>query len=279
MYAVYFFSEFFICHFVKMQDITRKTAALKEQIDNLNEDLRRFFDPDFQPNTSKKTNPDRLHHIIIGHFQKSSDFTIEIIELLNKLINNMSSSSNNGNHNKLLDPQEIKEMVKLFFTEKIKIKTPPFSPYCGCNAYKNKKVKEGAFICARIIQDHKPYYFLYIIASIENGVCQAFDPTAEEIDHEIKLVTLQDDDWTPLPTIFPEKPVKRWEHTENSTVLSLFPESGEWTTEFYLATVIKAPCQRAESEKRGYELEFEDHSRYIVPEKFVVHYPENWKET
>jgi hypothetical protein len=115
-----------------------------------------------------------------------------------------------------------------------------------------------------------------IVVQFQNEICSVFDPT--DVDGDIKVIDLRKDEWTPLPTVIPEKPLKRWEHAKESTVLSLWPSGdGEWTTEFYKATVKMQPCERPDNQERGYSLDFGDDSRAIVPEKFVVAFPDAWR--
>lgn len=114
-----------------------------------------------------------------------------------------------------------------------------------------------------------------IVVQFENDVCSVFDPT--DVDDGIKLIHLKKDEWTPLPTVIPEKPLERWEHGKETTVLLLWPNGGECTTEFYRATVEQQPCERANDGERGHSLDFGDGSPVIVPGKFVVACPEIWK--
>jgi hypothetical protein len=63
--------------------------------------------------------------------------------------------------------------------------------------------------------------------------------------------------------------------------LSLWPNAdgrGDWTTVFYKAIVRKQPNERPETEERGYELEFEGSKLVLVPEAFVVTFPDDWKK-
>ncbi|OHT10211.1 hypothetical protein TRFO_20495 [Tritrichomonas foetus] len=253
----------------------------KNAIEYLNRNLKKLSESNCQLNQnshgSQKKDTERIHHLIIGQFNKSFDEITQVIKITENLLNEANRNNSNSNENRLPSVKDVKENLKSFFIDKIKTKSSPIPTYCGCYAYKNRNIKEGSFICARIITDGKSHFYLYMTTKHENGFCEAFDPTADDLEKEIKVVQFKDDDWTPLPTIIPERPIKRWEHTKSSTVLSLFPEAGEWTTEFYLAKVLAQPSERSDSDERGYELEFEDNSVHIVSEKFVVYYPPHWK--
>jgi hypothetical protein len=115
---------------------------------------------------------------------------------------------------------------------------------------------------------------LMIVVKVDKEVCSAVDPTAGDI----QVVELGKNDWTPLTTVIPEKPQKRWEHANGAEVLSLNPSGKEWTTEFYRAKVRVQPCERPDDEERGYILDFGDGEKVSIPEKFVVYVPDPWKE-
>jgi hypothetical protein len=160
-----------------------------------------------------------------------------------------------------------------FFKGKLKKKTAPLPSNCGCYAFRTQNPLRDSFVCANINGE----YLLMIVLQYENEIVTVYDPT--DVDNGIKGIDLRKDQWTPLPTMLPEKPIKRWEHAKDCIVLSLWPNGdGQWTTEFYKAIVRKQPCERPETEERGYELEFEGNKTVAVPEAFVVTFPEEWKK-
>jgi hypothetical protein len=171
-------------------------------------------------------------------------------------------------------------MLKTFFIGKIKTRGSPMPIYCGCYAWKVKNPHYGHFICARM----NGSFLLMIVSSFEHQICSAFDPT--NIADGIKLISLVEEDWTPLPTVIPDRPLGRWEHSKDAVVLSLWNETGSddgWSTEFFTAKVVARPSDRAGESERGYLLNFcesvnERDAVRIVPEQFVVGFPNEWKK-
>ncbi|KAK8889710.1 hypothetical protein M9Y10_034463 [Tritrichomonas musculus] len=252
----------------------------KEKIHSLNEKIKQMAEHEshFLSNQdeSQYNEINRTYHLIFGGFQDSIEAVQQMVNVLKVLRDEFNTSP--SDELQLPTTEKIKQMLRSFFKGSIKTKASPLPLYCGCYAYKLKDLKEGNFICARIISsDNKPHYYLYIVAKYANDICEAYDP--EKADTEMKLISLKEGEWTPLPTVIPERPLKRWEHSKDSEVLSLFQEDDEWTTEFYPAKVLVIPWQRQNEDIRGYELEFEgSSSKHIVPENFIVQYSKMWKE-
>lgn len=262
------------------QKILPSIQMTKEKINQLNEQINQMYEHEthFSSNQdeSQLKEISRIHHLIFGCFLESISNVDQVISILENLRN--EAISEQSDKLQLPTTDKIKQMLKAFFEGNIKTRQAPIPMYCGCYAYKNKQMKEGNFICARIIaSDNKPHYYLYIVAKYANNICEAYDP--EKADKEMNLISLKDEDWTPLPTVIPERPLKRWEHSIDTPVLSLFPETDFWTTEFYQAKVLVLPSQRINADVRGYELEFDgSSSKHVVPEKFIVTYSKQWQE-
>ena len=195
---------------------------------------------------------------------------ISILDLL--LTQNHTEST--GNSQTLPSKEEVINLMTNFFKGKIKTRPAPIPVNCGCYAHRQKNPNYGQFICV----NQKTQFILMIVLHCENDICSAYDPT--DIENGIHSIQLSSEQWTPLPTIIPERPLARWEHTRGSKVLSLWPNGSDWTTVFYLATVISRPCdqtdQDTELKGRGYELDFGDESIHTVPEQFIAYLPPNW---
>ena len=212
----------------------------------------------------------KIHTLIIKQYDVSTACCRDLMQCVDTMINDCRNNVKTETDKHFPTSEEVAQMMQEFFKGKIKTKISPIPMYCGCYAFRNKTPKEGHFVCAHIDDS----FTLMIVSQFEDGICSVFDPA----DNEITVRKLKNDEWTPLPTIIPEKPIKRWEHAKDSTVLSLWPnQDGTWTTEFYKATVRLQPCERADCDERGYELDFGDNNIRIVPEKFVVTFPESWQ--
>jgi hypothetical protein len=120
-----------------------------------------------------------------------------------------------------------------------------------------------------------------IVVSIQSDICTAVDPMNVN-----RVAKLDPKAWRPLATVISEKPRARSELAQKALVLALWNRTGmkgDWTTEFFWATVVRRPSERAEEEVRGYELDFGDFGRaerrnlIVVPEQFVVAVPHGWK--
>jgi hypothetical protein len=192
--------------------------------------------------------------------------------MIEQILNQTQQDGKLSSGPELPNRDEVQRMMQEFFKGKIKRRSAPIPTYCGCYAFRNPTPASNAFICANI----KGTYQLMIVLGSDNDICTAYDPT--EVEGGIKLVQMTKDEWTPLPTVIPEKPIKRWEHARECQVLSLWPsEANDWTTVFYKAVVKLQPCDRPESEERGYALDFGEGNVKNVPEAFVVTFPDNWK--
>jgi hypothetical protein len=220
---------------------------------------------------SKLSELQRLHRMIDQQYVETQQNVRELLQFTESLLTQSRETSLPSNGPTLPSREEVQSMMNGFFKSGIRKRSAPIPTFCGCYAWRNPVVHYGHFVCGNI----RNSYILMIVVQFENESCSVFDPT--DVDDGIKLMELRKDEWTPLPTVIPEKPLKRWEHGKDTTVLSLWPNGDEWTTEFYKATVRLQPCERLENEERGYSLDFGDDSPVIVPEKFVVAFPEQWK--
>ena len=93
------------------------------------------------------------------------------------------------------------------------------------------------------------------------------------------MYTIQDVDWVPMPEVLPEKPLSRYEFGPHDAILALRRGAdGNWGTVFLPARLVTAPSKRlSPKNERGYELQFGDGTKGIVPEKFAVLFPPHWK--
>lgn len=169
--------------------------------------------------------------------------------------------------------QEAERRLKEYF-EPMPTKGPPLAIWAGCYARKildkaeQQKRLIGSFICARVYDTFALRVFLQWG---EAGGCTAFDPTSANP----RVEKFEPGEWTPLPIVIPEKPLKRWEHVAGTNVLTAIKRNGEWTTVFFKAVVKTSPTDRPDGGERGYELTFENES-IIVPEQYVVQMPPDW---
>lgn len=201
----------------------------------------------------------------------------QLIDTIDNMIKK-SSSANDSITTSLPSPESAKDMVKNFFMDKIKTRSPPMPNYSGCYAYKQKQPKPNSFVCAK----YKDFFPLMITVSfdLQTQELTAIDTTDLDLNEVVPIQMNSIDDWTPLPTIIPDKPIGRWEHSKNSKVLSLYKQSDRddsWTNRFFKATVIKRPCDKAQDQgERGYLLDFGDGIQQNVPEQFVVYFADAW---
>ena len=73
-----------------------------------------------------------------------------------------------------------------------------------------------------------------MVYKYENDTVYIIDTYANSSTTDV--IELKSDQWTPLPTIIPEKPTARWEHAKNDKVLALMPVERSRT--FFPAIVI-----------------------------------------
>ncbi|OHT13554.1 hypothetical protein TRFO_03300 [Tritrichomonas foetus] len=261
-------------------EFIQKLNLLKVSIDQLDSDIKSIaaHELHFQPNKNDYQTKHVVEEIrkINTLIMKQYDISVNSAKDLSQCVDHMLSETKKekpvAQEHQFPTKDEVSAMMQDFFKSKIKTRLSPIPMYCGCYAFRNKTPKEGHFVCAHIDGN----FILMIVSHFEDGICSVFDPT--DFDSEIKIIKLKNDEWTPLPTIIPERPIKRWEHAKDSTVLSLWPnQDGTWTTAFYKATVKLQPCDRADNEDRGYELDFGDNMVHVVPEKFIVTFPEGWQ--
>lgn len=251
-----------------MNDLFQMIKSMAENIECLKDQLTEYEDLSQNGETSHLQD---LGKSILQTFSFSQTTVLEISTELNSILTQLRLQANSDGDDSQT-PEKIRMNLKQFFKTSI-IRSGPIPTYAGCFASRAKSnMKKGSFICAKI-QDH---FYLYIIESYTNHICLAYDPA--DINNGIHSVSLKENEWTPMPLILPEKPVKRYEHTNASEVLSLYREKDddEWTTEFYKAKVIKIPSERQGEDVRGYLLLFEgSEPPLVVPEKFVI----QWKES
>lgn len=201
----------------------------------------------------------------------------QLIDMIDGMIKK-SSSDNDSMTTSLPSPESVKDMVKNFFMDKIKTRSPPMPQFSGCYAYKQKNPKPNSFVCGK----YKGFFPLMITVffNMQTKELVVIDTTDLGVS-EVTPVQLNSlDDWTPLPSIIPEKPIGRWEHSINSKVLSLYKQTDRddsWTNRFFKATVIKRPCDKAQDQgERGYLLDFGNGIQQNVSEQFVVYFPDSW---
>lgn len=175
---------------------------------------------------------------------------------------------------------DVKNMLRKFFLEEIKKQGAPIASSCGCWARKVTELRPGNFICVR----HDGKFKLMVVKEWTPQGITAYDMS--QVDSGPPVVEFKQEDCTLLPTMIPLKPLPRWEHAQQSTVLALpIERDGKtWPTIFEEAVVVSRPCDgncddgSGAREKRGYLLEFTDGVRRVVPEQFVAYYRENWQQ-
>ena len=69
----------------------------------------------------------------------------QLIDTIDNMIKK-SSSANDSITTSLPSPESAKDMVKNFFMDKIKTRSPPMPNYSGCYAYKQKQPKPNSFV-------------------------------------------------------------------------------------------------------------------------------------
>jgi hypothetical protein len=256
-----------------MDNLLAKLRDTKSQLENLDDAFKALSRLQTQL-TDSQSNLDglnRLRNAIDSGYHTTHHRLAELLQTIDAVVGQEHHPSTPSVDSSAPTLEDAKSQLVRFFQEPIRKKNAPLPPYTGCRAFRNMKdVSQGAFICA----NHRDSFMLMIVVKVESDVCAAVDPTAGDI----QVVDLGKNDWTPLTTVIPEKPQKRWEHASGAEVLSLYPNGDEWTTEFYRAKVRVQPCERPDDEERGYLLDFGDGEKVSVPEKFVISVPDWWKE-
>jgi hypothetical protein len=184
---------------------------------------------------SKAAEIQRLYLTINQQYTDTQQSIRDLLQLTESLLSSAPIESSPVGPPVLPTPEDVQIMMNGFFKGDIKKRSAPMPIYCGCYAWRNPQAHPGHFVCGNC----RNSYILMIVINFENEICSVFDPT--DVDDGIKVVHLKKEEWTPLATVIPEKPIKRWEHPKDSTVLSLWPNGNEWTTEFYKATVKLQP--------------------------------------
>ena len=198
-----------------------------------------------------------------------------LINVADGLIQHYNARSG-SNAEILPSADSFRNSVKNFLIEGIKMKSAPIPQTCGCYSYKNTLMKPGMAICAL----HGDEFILAFVhqMSKEGNSMVALTPIG--MGDAVRTIELRKGEWTPLPTMIPDKPIARWEFSVNANVLSLFKQNMDddysWTMNFYKATVIKRPCDKIDSGERGYLLSFGNDIQQNVPEKYVTHLSDAW---
>jgi hypothetical protein len=214
----------------------------------------------------------RLRNSILNSYSQANELIVQIIPLIDSLVKQDTLSFSASTEPSLPSADEVERMRSDFFGREMHCRSAPIPNWSGCYAAKMPNVKYGMFVCAR---SSGTYMLMIVLQEFADKLISAFDPT--EVKDGIKVVELPKSEWTPLPTVFPENPTKRWEHARGTTILSLFPlDDGEWTTVFYEAVVKQQPSERTD-DKRLYSLLFDDGSQADVGEQFVVGILDEWK--
>lgn len=257
-----------------MNDFLRNLNDMMDSISNLNNLIIAIAtrQQNFQQNPSSAIVDDinKMQQQIKKYYNMSRTQIKEIVTIIDQTLNQNNPHDETKQGYVLPNKDKVDQMMQDFFKSPIKTRPAPIPPSCGCYAYKNKTPNPGNFVCAQ----YNGTFILMIVLHFEDSIVTVFDPT--DTDGGIKPIKLGNDDWTPLPLFIPEKPLRRWEFTKGTTVLSLWLNGEEWTTAFYKATVKLGPFDRIDCEDRGYQLDFGDNNIINVPEKFVVYYPESW---
>lgn len=217
-------------------------------------------------------------HSMQAKMESTYKESIDKVDLAISSIEELIRKQSDGHEEQRLPTsEEINSLILNLFKGNPKTRSPPIPNYCGCYASRLKQPSPNQFICAHL---GSMRFVLMIVYKFDDATKKvtAYDPTDQSMP--INLIELGNDQWTPLPTIIPEKPLARWEHAKKTDVLALCPSNDGWSTNFYPATVISRPCDQAteypEETTRGYKLDFGD-AIYTVPEQYVVSYVDSWK--
>ena len=223
------------------------------------------------PSQSLLTEIKDIRSTTLDQFEKSARSIDETLRLIEELI--IQKSSNEIPQNSLLfSKKEISHMVYQLFKTPIKTIGIPIPRDVGCNAYRKRKIERGEFVCAKVA----PNDFQLMIAIKQNGsnlLCVA--PA-----NETAIMEFSESEWTALPTLVPQKPSARHEFAKNAQVLALVAGSDEYVqTAFVPGVVVSKP---SDPQPEGfletvYSIKIEDESVW-VPQKFVIKYPDNWKQ-
>ena len=257
----------------KLHEAISEMEVLNDCISSISTQEKRFL---IEPSPVLGNQFQRLDDQINERYKTSLEKIETVIHLVNQMLTR--ETPNGDSMMQLPSRNEVKSMLTTLFLGKIKTRKPPVPVHCGCYAWKSKEPHPGAFICAH----YRNAYRLMIVMKWEKPICTAFDP--EQIANgaeQVEQVELNLEEWTPLPTVFPSRPLGRWEHQRGAKVLALMVEPGMssgWPCEFEKACVIDRPCDRASEsggndEDRGYRLDFNPGGPpllKIISEQFVV---------
>jgi hypothetical protein len=245
----------------------QETAAF---IAELNTTLRSFIRIEKQfRDPSHTANPEdfqRQEASVLGHYEKSIKSVLNLLTSIERITGPAPVLAHAPT------PDEARAKLLAFLTNKPALRPSPVH----ASSRGKKGTRPGHFICARF----RGTFCLMVVLGLQGEVCTAYD-----IADVTRATTLAGRMWVPLPTAIPEKPSARLEFTQGSTVLALWNCTGrreDWTTEFFVATVVSRPCDRVGEDLRGYRLDFRDvaavdgRKEIVVPEQFVVADSEGW---
>jgi hypothetical protein len=206
---------------------------------------------------------------VLNLYDKSIKVVTSLLSAVEKLGDQVTTTDGSPAVS-LPTPEEARNKLAAFFLSKPQTRTSPLPVYTGCRASGRRSVPPGQFICARW---RDAFCLMIVVTQPSEGVCIAYSPTAQYRGRQqfVEPMQFEGNSWTPLPTVFPEKPQQRWEFARDTQVLALWkPADGEWTTEFYEAKVVSRPSDRANEEVRGYLLAFTEFGQAVIPEQYVV---------
>jgi hypothetical protein len=265
-----------------LDELFSSVSGLNEALRTVSQISRGFMDSSRAADRKAHDDARRIRMLdekIQKFYATSTDQVNALLEKLNSAMTDRVSGASGDKQ--IPDVRDVPKIMHSFFFRQLKTRTSPQPNHCGCYAYK-RAAHAGDFICAR---DHGLFCLMIIISCEVEGNCTAFHPT--DLENGIQAVEISKEDFTLLPIVLPDRPLRRWEHARDTIVLSLWNENEEsdveaearWTTEFFKARVVEQPCDNeSESRPRGYILDFgeERPNHRLVPEKFVVQKREGW---
>ncbi|OHT08552.1 hypothetical protein TRFO_22892 [Tritrichomonas foetus] len=162
--------------------------------------------------------------------------------------------------------KKLMENTNSFFKKKIPLENEPFSVFCGNIVTKMKKhLEPGAYFCLK--KKCNEYILVMAAYPINPDKWVVYD--AIPMNNTITSYSVNIDYLYPLPKSLPANFGTERDFQLNDRVLSLWreDETFEWTTQFYVGTIIELPKQRGD----GYLIHYdEDGSESVVFEQFVI---------
>jgi hypothetical protein len=215
---------------------------------------------------------DRFRGPVLGQYDSAHRILKELLPMVDNLLSQYAKEVTTGEMavptHETIDP-----LIAALVSDDMYLKAAPMAAYSGCFAWRRTSFAFGLFICVR--ESAESWNLMLWVSKANEDECLAVD--LRNSGDALKMVCLKKKDWTPLSTIFPDKPSKRWEHAAGTTVLALWFEKGECTNEFAKATVLQSPYERTDG-LRAYKLRFQGGQELDVLEKFVVTIPDGWKD-